>query len=146
MLSFSGRYWIDLADSVGGHRPFGCTDANVGDEASAARIFDEVQNAREDGVLSLGSSDVDNSGTLELLLEEAVDTVARVFIQPVEGFVNHEPARFVQQNTRKHKALLLVISKFLVPARDAVELGGKTIQACGLEHCDELRSQKARQR
>ena len=39
--------------------------AEVGYEAPSARIFDQMQNALEEVVLSLGPADVDNGGILE---------------------------------------------------------------------------------
>ena len=68
----------------------------------------------------------------ESVLEDANDALARVVFQRVEGFVDHQPARLVQQDTREDQALLLVIGEFPFPARDEVERRGKTIQACAL--------------
>jgi hypothetical protein len=47
-----------------------------------------------------------------------------VVVQRAEDFVDHHPARLLQQQTREDQALLLVTGKFLVPARDAVERRG----------------------
>jgi hypothetical protein len=57
------------------------SDAEVTYEAPAVRIFNYIQNAREEVVLSLRPTDVDNGGLLEPVLEEADDTLARVVVQ-----------------------------------------------------------------
>ena len=56
---------IDRTAGVHGHRLIRESDAEVGYEATSARIFDQMQNALEKAVLSLGSADVDNGGILE---------------------------------------------------------------------------------
>ena len=83
-----------------------------------------MQNTLEEVVLSLGPADVDNGGILEPGVEEANHALVRVVLQRVEDFVDHHPARLVQQETREDQALLLVIGEFPVPARDAVERRG----------------------
>ena len=54
-----------------------------------------MQNAFEVGVLSLGSSDVDDCGLFESGLKEIHDPIPRVIVQSVENFVNHDPVRLV---------------------------------------------------
>ena len=60
------------------------------------RIFHEMQDPREKGMLGLGPANVDNGGALKRPFEEADDFRVRVFVQPVEHFIDHEPARFMQ--------------------------------------------------
>jgi len=60
-----------------------------------------MQNPFEEVVLSLGPADIDNGSILEPIIEEANDALARIVLQRVENFVNHHPARLVQQDTRE---------------------------------------------
>ena len=121
-----------------GHRPAAGNDAEVRYEASSVRIFDQMQNALEEVTLSLGPADVDNGGILEPVLAEANHALMRIVLQRIQGFVDHHPAGLAQQETREDQALLLVFGEFSVPARDAVERRGKTVQACGLERSDDF--------
>ena len=73
-----------------------------------------------------------HNGHLDLVYH-ANDALSRFVLQRVEGFVDNQPARLMQQDTSEDQALLLVIGEFPFPARDTVERRGKAIQACALE-------------
>ena len=83
-----------------------------------------MQNTREEVVTNLGPADIDNRDILEGIAEEVNHALVRVVLQRMEGFVDHYPARLAQQEPREDQALLLVISEFPVPPRDAIERGG----------------------
>src|SRR5208282_1727073 len=116
-----------------GQRLAAGNDATVRYEAASVRIFDQMQNAREEVALGFWAAAVDNGGILQLVLAEAHDALTRIVIQCLQGFVDNQPARLVQQGTSENQPLLLVIGEFPFPARDALERRGKTVQACGLE-------------
>ena len=92
-----------------------------------------MQSARDEVATSVGATDVDNGSILKPVLPEANDALSRFVLQRVEGFVDNEPARLMQQDTREDQALLLVTGEFPLPARDTAERRGKAIQACALE-------------
>jgi hypothetical protein len=76
-------------------RPLALTLLRVRDETNSTRIFNQVQNTIEEGVLGLGSADIDNGRLLERAVKNADDAIPRVVIQRVEDFVNDHPARLV---------------------------------------------------
>ena len=77
-----------------------------------------MKNAREEVALGFWAADVDNGGILESVLAQANDALTRIVIQRLQGFVDNQPARLVQQGTSENQPLLLVIGEFPVPARD----------------------------
>ena len=89
-------------------------------------------------LLVSGLADVDYGGILELVFAEANDALTRLVIQRLQGFVDNQPARLMQQGTSENQPFLLVIGEFPFPARDAIERRGKTVQACGLERSYEF--------
>ena len=68
------------------------SDTKVGYEAPSLRIFDQMQNAVKEVVLSLGSADVDNGGILEPGVKETNDAIARVVVQSIRGLRQSRPS------------------------------------------------------
>ena len=91
-------------------------------------IFDQMQKTREELAARLRAADVDDYGILELLLEELYSKFTRLFLQCIERFVGDQEARFVKQEPGQDQALLFLEDKFIFPARDFIERGGKRIQ------------------
>src|SRR5271166_1057400 len=121
-----------------GHRLAAGNGAGVGYEASSVWVFDQMQNALEELALSFWAADVDYGCIPELVPAETNDALTRIVIQRLQGFVDNQPARLMQQGTSENQPLLFVIGEFSFPARDPVERRGKTVQACGLERSYEL--------
>jgi len=72
-------------------------------------------------VFAVATTDVNDCSILEFVLEQVDKASAGVLVQRIERFVNHNPARLVQHESRKDEVLLLILAEFPVPACDPVE-------------------------
>ena len=101
--------------------PVALGDSEIGQEAPALGIFDQMQNARKEVALGLGAADIDDRCVLKFVIKEPQDAITRVVVQRVESFVDHHQTRLVQQDTREDQTLLFLIAEFLIPAGDLVQ-------------------------
>src|SRR5665647_1156557 len=76
---------------------------------------------------------------LELTVEQAHDSALAVFVERGCGFVEKDPARFVQEEPREGEALLLAERKLIVPALNPVELGDEIAEIAALEGLSHIR-------
>lgn len=91
------------------------------DGTTLERVPDQMQGAREEVILGVATTDVNDGSIPELFFEEVDKAPAGVIVQRIERFVNHNPARLVQHESRKDEVLLLILAEFPVPACDPVE-------------------------
>jgi hypothetical protein len=76
------------------------------------------------GIARLGTTDMDDSGVLEILGENIEHPLPHIFVDRIEDFVDEHPARCVNQEAGEHEALLLFVAQFAVPMARQIELRG----------------------
>src|SRR5260370_42251350 len=79
-------------------------------------------------IVGVGAADMNDAGTLEILDEDADDSLARFVIQRIESLVDEHPARRVQQYSRECEGLLLVLAQFPIPALGRIQQGNQPLQ------------------
>src|SRR5271166_600599 len=111
--------------------------------AGAVRILDEVQRAFEEVMtqevmIRFRAPNIHDCRVLKACAEEADDMLSRIVVESVEGFINDDPARFVKEDTRERKTLLLFFLEFLVPSCLTIKLRCQTTQIGALQGIYEL--------
>lgn len=76
---------------------------------------------------------------LQLIIEQAHDMSLAVFVERGSGFVQKNPARFVQDEPREGEALLLAERKLIVPALYLVKLWDEIAEIAALEGTSHIR-------
>ena len=92
------------------------------------RIFDQVQNAREEMILDVGAADMNDAGVLQILDEDVENALACSFIQGIEYLVDDYPRRRVQLHARESEGLLFVLAQFPIPAPGYIQHGYQPFQ------------------
>src|ERR1035438_4012375 len=109
----------------------------VGHQGLRPRRFDEMQHDREKRVRLADPADVDDAGVLQLLGENVDDELEYVVIERTERAVDEHPSRLLNQDARKRKAQLLVLTEFPVPAAGLIEQWREAFQAKPIERARE---------
>src|SRR5450759_1997250 len=76
---------------------------------------------------------------LQLFVEQVHDVALAVFVERGCGFVEKDPARFMQEEPREGEALLLAERKLIVPALDLVKPGDEMAEIAALECLPHIR-------
>ncbi len=103
----------------------GCTGTGVpgaGRQALTFRVFDQVEDTREKASQRVRLADIDDRRVRQFLAKNIKDQAARVLVEVIAGFVEHYPARLVQQEPDEGELVLVLAGQFLFPARVAIEV------------------------
>ena len=102
-------------------------------EAVAAKSMDELKRPGVVGGKIRTVTNAQHGRILQFTVEQAHDVALAVFVERGCGFVEKDPARFVQEEPREGEALLFAERKLVVPALDLVEPGDEMAEIAALE-------------
>ena len=108
-------------------------------EPVTAISMDELKRSRVVGGKIRTVTNAQHGRILQLTVEQAHDVALAVFVERGCGFVEKDPARFVQKEPSEGEALLLAERKLIVPALYLVELGDEIAEIASIECLSNIR-------
>src|SRR3984957_6971310 len=85
-------------------------------------IYDETELAKVETSFRLVVADIDDADFGQFVREKRPDPLPRTWIEHVKRIVHHDPARPLQNDAGKRKALLLIFGQLPVPSIHCVKV------------------------